>query len=114
MSTRDLTADRGDAGRRLDLVLSRHLSDVSVATRTRIQRWIADGLVAVNGASSRRVSRRVAAGDTVSVALPPIARRASMVPESTGVVLLYEDEYLLIVDKAPGVVCHPTHAHTSG
>ena len=71
MKTRELTADRGDAGRRLDLVLSRHLSDVSVATRTRIQRWIADGLVAVNGSPSRRVSRRVAVGDTVSVALPP-------------------------------------------
>jgi 23S rRNA pseudouridine1911/1915/1917 synthase len=114
MSTRELTADRGDAGRRLDLVLSRHLSDVTVATRTRIQRWIADGLVAVNGSSSRRVSRRVAAGDTVSVALPPPARRAVMMAESIPLVVLFEDEHLLIVDKPPGLVCHPTHAHGTG
>jgi len=111
---RELTTDRGDAGRRLDLVLSRHLSDVSVATRTRIQRWIADGLVAVNGSPSRRVSRRVAAGDTVSVALPPLARRAVMKPEPTTTAVLFEDAHLLIVDKPAGVVCHPTHAHATG
>ena len=111
---RELTADRGDAGRRLDLVLSRHLSDVSIATRTRIQRWIADGLVAVNGSSSRRVARRVAAGDIVSVALPLRARRPVMMAEATALVVLLEDEHLAIVDKPPGVVCHPTHAHATG
>lgn len=41
---RILTADRGDAGRRLDLVLRRHLTDVSTATRTRVQRWIENGM----------------------------------------------------------------------
>ena len=45
-----LCADRGDAGRRLDLVLSRHLAGLEAATRTRIQRWIAEGRVAMNGA----------------------------------------------------------------
>ena len=112
--TRELTADRGDAGQRLDRVLSRHLSDVTIATRTRIQRWIADGLVAVNGSSSRRVARRVAAGDIVSVALPLRARRPVMMAEATALVVLLEDEHLAIVDKPPGVVCHPTHAHATG
>ena len=112
--TRELTADRGDAGQRLDRVLSRHLSDVTIATRTRIQRWIADGLVAVNGSSSRRVARRVAAGDVVSVALPLRARRPVMMAEATALVVLLEDEHLAIVDKPPGVVCHPTHAHATG
>ncbi len=112
--TRELTADRGDAGQRLDRVLSRHLSDVTIATRTRIQRWIADGLVAVNGSSSRRVARRVAAGDIVSVALPLRAQRPVMMAEATALVVLFEDEHLAIVDKPPGVVCHPTHAHATG
>ncbi len=114
MSERELTADRGDAGQRLDLVLSRHLADVGVATRTRIQRWIVEGLVAVNGASTRRVSRRVAAGDMVTVTLPALAVPAVMAPESSAVVVRFEDDSLLIVDKAPGVVCHPTHAHAAG
>lgn len=114
MPQRELTADRGDAGQRLDRVLSRHLSDVSIATRTRIQRWIAEGLVAVNGSSSRRVARRVAAGDIVSVALPPRAQRSVMMAEATSLVVLFEDAHLAIVEKPPGVVCHPTHAHSAG
>ena len=112
--TRELTADCGDAGQRLDRVLSRHLSDVTIATRTRIQRWIADGLVAVNGSSLRRVARRVAAWDVVSVALPLRARRPVTMAEATALVVLLEDEHLAIVDKLPGVVCHPTHAHATG
>ena len=54
---RVVTADRGDAGQRLDLVLRRHLSDVASATRTRIQTWIESGRVTINGtrcAGSRR------------------------------------------------------------
>src|SRR5262245_1067751 len=43
-----ITTDRGDAGQRLDLVLQRHLRDVSAASRTRIQSWIENGLVTVN------------------------------------------------------------------
>src|SRR5919107_490177 len=52
---RTLTADRGDAGTRLDLVVRRHLSDLSAATRTRVQSWIEDGRVCVNGSAIRRV-----------------------------------------------------------
>ncbi|MEO7274810.1 MAG: RluA family pseudouridine synthase, partial [Vicinamibacterales bacterium] len=114
MPLRELTADRGDAGQRLDLVLSRHLADVSVATRTRIQRWIAEGLVTVNGVPARRGSRRVAAGDLVSVALPALAVPAVMAAEPSPVVVRFEDDHLLIADKAAGVVCHPTHAHAAG
>jgi len=53
-----LTADRGDEGLRLDLVLRRHLTDVRTATRTRVQAWIETGLVTVNGTPVRRVSSR--------------------------------------------------------
>jgi hypothetical protein len=49
LSIRTVTADRGDAGIRLDLVLRRHLTDLSSATRTRVQSWIESGCVTVNG-----------------------------------------------------------------
>ena len=65
-----LKTDRGDAGRRIDLVLRRHLAGVGVATRTRIQDWIEAGHVSVNGAAVRRVSTRTAAGDVIAVAFP--------------------------------------------
>ena len=109
-----LTADRGDAGRRLDLVLRRHLADVEGATRTRVQRWIEAGDVLVNGQSVRRVAARTAAGDTVQVLLPEPRRRHIMAAEDVVVRVLYEDAHLLIVDKPPGIVVHPTHRHLAG
>src|ERR1700704_3446270 len=96
-SPRILTADRGDAGRRLDLMLHRHLTDVSTATRTRVQRWIENGQVTVNGTPVRRAARRAALG-----------------AEDVGLDILFEDDHLLALDKPAGVVVHPTYGHTEG
>jgi 23S rRNA pseudouridine1911/1915/1917 synthase len=111
---RSLTADRGDAGRRLDLVLRRHLTDVQTATRTRIQAWIENGRVTVNGASIRRVAARAALGDVVTVALPDTAPHRAMAAEDVRLDVLYEDDHLLAFDKPAGVVVHPTYRHAAG
>jgi 23S rRNA pseudouridine1911/1915/1917 synthase len=112
-----LTADRGDSGRRLDLVLRRHLTGVQAATRTRVQAWIENGQVTVNGAPVRRAAARTAAGDVVTVVLPPgsdVPTRRSMAAEDLALDVLYEDEHLLAIDKPAGVVVHPTYAHATG
>ncbi len=62
-----LAADRGDAGRRLDLVVRRHLAGVPGVTRTRVQAWIEAGSVSVNGAPVRRAAARTARGDVVTI-----------------------------------------------
>ena len=115
-SPRTLTADRGDAGRRLDLVLRRHLTDIDTATRTRVQAWIENGQVSVNGAAVRRVSTRAALGDVVTVMLPEsdAAPRRVMAAEDVRLDVLYEDDYLLALDKPAGVVAHPAYRNTSG
>ena len=110
---RVLTADRGDNGVRLDLVLRRHLTDVRSATRTRVQSWIESGLVTVNGASIRRASSRAAFGDVVSIALPDEQPRAVMAAEDVRLEVLYEDAELIAIDKPAGLVVHPTYRHTS-
>ena len=61
MKGRVVVADRGDAGRRIDLVLRRHLHDVAGVSRTRVQEWIESGLVQINGRSITRVAARAAA-----------------------------------------------------
>jgi 23S rRNA pseudouridine1911/1915/1917 synthase len=111
-----LTADRGDAGRRLDLVLRRHLTGVEAATRTRVQAWIETGRVSVNGTPVRRVAARTALGDVVTVVLPSsaAASRGPMAAEDVRLDVLYEDDHLLAIDKAAGIVVHPTHAHGAG
>src|SRR6266508_2292742 len=66
-TSRNVVSDRGDAGRRLDLVLRRHLADMAAATRTQIQAWIENGQVSVNGSPVRRVATRARFGDRLSV-----------------------------------------------
>jgi len=115
--SRTLTADRGDAGRRLDLVLRRHLTDVATATRTRVQTWIENGQVTVNGAAVCRVSSRAALGDVVTVVLPPsgaAAARSVMTAEDVRLDVLYEDDHLVALDKPAGVVAHPTYRNMKG
>ena len=107
-------ADRGDVGERLDLVLRRHLAGLETATRSRIQSWIEEGLVTVNGSAVRRVASRVAAGDSVTVLLPPAPPRRTIAADDTRVEILYEDDHLLAVNKPAGIVAHPTHAHAGG
>ena len=114
LPTRMLTADRGDEGLRLDLVLRRHLTDVRRATRTRVQTWIEQGLVTVNGAPVRRVSTRAALGDIVAVMLPDEPPRAVMAAEDVRLDVLYEDDSLLAINKPAGVVVHPTYRNTTG
>ena len=111
---RIVTADRGDAGLRLDLVLRRHLTDVGAATRTRVQAWIANGQVTVNGAPVRRAAARAAFGDVVAVTLPDAAPRRVMAAEDVRLDLLYEDEHFLALDKPAGIVVHPGYRHPEG
>jgi 23S rRNA pseudouridine1911/1915/1917 synthase len=117
MPPRIMTADRGDTGRRLDLVLRRHLIGLDSASRTRVQRWIENGHVTVNGSLVRRVATRAALGDVVAVTLPPRdedAPRRVMEAEDVSLDILYEDDHLLALDKPAGLVVHPTYKHTDG
>ena len=111
---RTLTADRGDAGLRLDLVLRRHLTDVDAASRTRVQSWIENGHVTVNGSLVRRVSSRAALGDRVTVMLPDATPRRVMSAENIRLEVLYEDDHLLAIDKPAGIVVHPGYGHAEG
>ena len=113
-TVRTLVADRGDAGVRLDRVLRRHLGDVQAATRTRVQAWIEDGCVTVNGRPVRRAAARAALGDRVAVTLPEAPPRRAMDGEDVALDVLYEDDHLIAVDKPAGMVVHPAFRHPAG
>jgi 23S rRNA pseudouridine1911/1915/1917 synthase len=108
-------ADRGDARRRLDHAILRHLHDVSPLSRTRIQSWLDSGRVLVDGQTAGRASQRPREGATVTIALPDdVRRREPPAPEPLALTVLFEDEALLVVDKPAGLVVHPTYKQTSG
>ena len=114
MDVRIVVADRGDAGRRIDLVLRRHLTDIGRATRTRVQSWIESGRVTINGHIVLRVAARAALGDQIAVQLPDDVRPSPVLPEEGAIERLYEDDELLVVNKPAGVVSHPTFRHLTG
>ena len=116
MANRTFTTDRGDDGRRIDLVLRRHLAGVDAATRTRVQRWIEDGAVTLNGRRARRTASRIALGDIIAIAIPHAdeATRSPMQAERGHLDLLFEDDYVLAISKPAGLVVHPTHSHATG
>ncbi|PWU02926.1 MAG: RluA family pseudouridine synthase [Terriglobia bacterium] len=96
-----LSAGAQDAAKRLDQVVHEQLPEF---TRSRIQQWIKQGRVRVNGAPER-ASYKVRAGDTFDVepAEPPPLAAA---PEAIPLRILYEDEDLVAIDKPAGMVVH--------
>jgi 23S rRNA pseudouridine1911/1915/1917 synthase len=97
------------AGTRLDVYLASVCSDLS---RSRIRRLIEEGAVRVGG-SPARPSRPVRAGEGVELEVPE-PRTVAINAEEIPLVVLYEDQHLLAIDKPPGLVVHPSPGHGSG
>jgi len=96
------------AGQRLDHVLTA-LTDYS---RGRIQQLLKDGAILVD-AKTAKPSFRVRGGE--SVVIPEIViKTLTLTPEAIALDILYEDEFLLVVNKAAGMVVHPSCGHESG
>jgi 23S rRNA pseudouridine1911/1915/1917 synthase len=111
---RQFVADRGDERLRLDQAVLRHLADEPGVSRTRVQRWLGAGLISVNGQDGRRASSSLRLGDEVVVTLPKARVRRVHAPEALDVPVLYEDEWLVVVNKPAGMVSHPTGRLQSG
>jgi 23S rRNA pseudouridine1911/1915/1917 synthase len=103
----ELTVPPQQAGLRLDQFLATPLG-----SRAHAQQLIDAERVRVNG-RPRPKRQLLQAGDVVEVEEPPIdAALEDGSPAQFGVV--YEDEYLLVVDKPAGVVVHPARGHATG
>jgi 23S rRNA pseudouridine1911/1915/1917 synthase len=96
-------------GTRLDLFVASACSDLS---RSRIQKLIAEGAVRLAGSPAKR-AHIVRAGEEVEVEVPEL-RAAAIEPQDIPLSILYEDQYLLAIDKPPGIVVHPSPGHDSG
>jgi 23S rRNA pseudouridine1911/1915/1917 synthase len=103
----ELIAGPDDAGLRLDAFVA---ARGAAPSRAAAQRLIERGEVTVGG-ERRPKNHRVEEGDAVTLAAPDAPRAASQAPASVHYELVYEDEYLLVVDKPAGVVVHPAPGH---
>ena len=98
------------AVQRLDKVLQERYPDFS---RSRIEGLIKAGFVTVNGAVAEKAGQKVAETDEIGVKIPPPVP-AEPQPEDIPLTVVFEDEHMLVVDKAPGMVVHPAPGHFTG
>ena len=93
-------------GERLDAALARMFG----LSRSRAAELIADGLVLVGGRAASK-SDRVLAGDPLQVTLPAAAEPPRPV-KVEGLVVRYEDDDIIVIDKPRGVAAHPSPGWT--
>jgi 23S rRNA pseudouridine1911/1915/1917 synthase len=99
-----------EAGERLDRVLAARVADLS---RSRHKALILAGRVAVDGATIRDPGHRVNAGGTIRVEVPP-PDPVGVGPEPIPLVVVFEDDEIIVIDKPAGLVVHPAAGNWTG
>lgn len=97
-------------GQRLDLALQKMFPEHS---RSRLQAWIKEGLVKLNGESTV-AKTKVWGGERVEMDPPPNIQENAFEPENIPLDIIYEDEFLLVVNKPAGLVVHPAAGNWGG
>jgi len=96
-------------GRRLDKYLHGRFPRMS---RTMIQRLIKHGAVTVNGKLTK-ASYEPDGGDRIDLIIPP-PEPYEIIPEPIPLDIVYEDDYLLAINKQKGIIVHPSHTSQRG
>ena len=105
----EVTSEQNDL--RLDRVLALAVPEFS---RSYLQQLIAQSAVTLNGSAQTKAAKHVRTGDVVTVELKPTEQSQAYVAEDIPVDVVFEDEYLLIVNKPAGLVVHPAPGNWRG
>lgn len=103
-------ADKGQSPLRVDKYL---MNKVENATRNKIQKSAKDGNIYVNDAVVKQ-NYKVKPGDVVTVLFEHPPYQQLLTPEDLPIDIVYEDDDVLVVNKAAGMVVHPGHGNYSG
>ncbi len=105
-----IVADKGQEPLRIDKFL---LNRIENASRTKIQAAAGAGNIRVND-KEVKASYKVKPNDVIQVMMEYPPRELVIVAENIPLDIMYEDEELLIVNKKPGMVVHPSFGHSNG
>ncbi|HCL79573.1 MAG TPA: RluA family pseudouridine synthase [Synergistaceae bacterium] len=108
-STDVLTVTDRDQGVRLDVFVATSLG----ITRSYARKLIDGGQVRLESGAPARAGRPVPCGTVVTVHLPP-PEALDLEPEDVPFTVLYEDPWVIVVDKPAGVVVHPAPGNWHG
>ncbi|MXO58144.1 RluA family pseudouridine synthase [Altererythrobacter salegens] len=93
--------------------LDKALADVAGLSRARIQALIAEGAVSVGGVPASQASAKCDEGTPFTIALPALAESDAL-PQDIPLTVVFEDDYLIVVDKPSGMVVHPATGNRDG
>jgi 23S rRNA pseudouridine1911/1915/1917 synthase len=105
-----VTVAGDEASPRLDRVLAVRCPELS---RSRLKALILAGQVMIKDAPVRDPAYHVAAGDTITIDVPPAAA-AEPSGEDIALDIVYEDDDIIVIDKPKGLVVHPAAGHETG
>jgi len=106
----EIQVHAGQQALRIDKYLLSRLNQIS---RSRIQQAIQAGSIQVNGATVKS-NYKVRPGDLISVFVPHPPQSFGLEPENIPLDIVYEDEYLVVINKTAGLVVHPGIGNHSG
>lgn len=98
-------------GKRIDSTLALAVPEFS---RSYLQQLIAAGLVQVNGTTVTKSSQGIKAGDALRIELRPTPQSQAFKPEAMTLDVVFEDDFLLVINKPAGLVVHPAPGNWSG
>lgn len=104
------TASKGQEPLRVDKFLMNFIEN---ATRSKIQQAAKEGNIHVNDVPVKQ-NYKVKAEDEVRVLFEYPPYELLLTAEDIPIDVVYEDEYLMVVNKEPGMVVHPGHGNYSG
>ena len=104
------TVDKKQSPLRIDKFLLDRIPNVS---RNKIQSGIKDGFVTVNDALVK-ANYKVQAEDEIVIQLPEPPRDTTVIPQDIDLDIVFEDDYLLVVNKPAGMVVHPAYNNWEG
>lgn len=107
----NLIAGSDDIKKRLDAYVSSAMPPH--VSRSRIKALIKAGNVSVNGVANREPNYRLKLDDKISLQVPEPDEPEPQ-PEDIPIDVLYEDDHLIVINKAPGMVVHPAAGNWSG
>ncbi|WP_375291733.1 RluA family pseudouridine synthase [Qipengyuania sp.] len=93
--------------------LDKTLAEATDLSRERVKGLIAQGAVEVDGAIATSASAKVGSGAAFSIVLPP-AEPLEAEPQDIPLVITFEDDALIVVDKPAGMVVHPAAGNPDG
>ncbi|WP_376786574.1 RluA family pseudouridine synthase [Comamonas jiangduensis] len=111
VEVRELKAGMAQHGTRLDKTLVDLVPEFS---RSYLQQLLEQGAVQLNHKTATKASAKVKLADVISIEMRPTAQSQSFKPEVMGLDVVYEDAYLLVVNKPAGLVVHPAPGNWQG